>query len=195
MLKFLSEIIKIILECDKMKNKSLKIAGTAIFSAMGVAMEFLPLDIPFPLFTKLTLDPTGIPLALAFFIFGFNVASIATFITALSIALPRPKGPNIPGAFFKGLAEFSTILGISISKRFWKNEMLMAISSSIFGVLVRITTMCITCLIFLPLFYGMPQIVVLKIIPIIAIFNLIQGLLNILVALSLYKAIKKRIAL
>jgi len=178
-------------------TKSLKVSITALFAALAAILEILPLDLSFPLYEKLTLDPTGIPLALALYMFGIDVASVATIITGLVIALPRPpfKGPNPIGAFFKCLAELSTLLGMQVSKRFWRGRIRTLLSSLIIGVIVRAVVMTIACIILLPLVYGVPQTIVLRVLaPIIAVFNLIQGTLNIVVAYLLYESIKKRIS-
>ena len=64
-------------------SKSLKVSVTALFAAFAAILEILPLDLRFPLYEKLTLDPTGIPLALALYMFGIDVASIATIIAII----------------------------------------------------------------------------------------------------------------
>lgn len=177
-------------------SKSLKVSVTALFAGLAAILEILPLDLNFPLYEKLTLDPTGIPLALAFYMFGIDVASVATLITGLVIALPRPpfKGPNPIGALFKCLAELSTLLGMYISKRYWKSRFRTLLFSLILGVTSRVSIMTIACIILLPLIYGLPQTLVLNTLaPIVTVFNVVQGTLNIVSAYLLYESVKKRI--
>ena len=176
-------------------SRSLKISVTALFAAFASILEILPLDLRFPLYEKVTLDPTGIPLTLALYMFGIDVASVATIVTGLVISLPRPpfKGPNPIGAFFKSLAELSTLLGIYASRRLWKSKLSTLLWSLVTGVTTRAIVMTTACIALLPLFYGVPQHIVFKIAPIIAVFNLVQGTLNIVIGYLLYEPIKKRV--
>jgi hypothetical protein len=91
----------------------------------------------------------------------------------------------------KGIAEFSTILGIFmglyIIKRYKK-----AISV-VFGVLLRVLTMSLTNILVLPSFYGIPYAVVLDLLPMIGVFNAIQGIITVLIGYVLYEAFIKRV--
>jgi len=171
--------------------KSRDIAGGTVLVALSILMEILPLDLPFPLFEKLTIDPTGIPLVLALFIYGPISSIAATIITAFVIALPRPpfKPPNPIGAFFKGLAELATLCGVIVYLKIFKKKSFLI--ASVFGILFRVVIMCIANYVFLPIFYGLPTSVAVSFIPIIIVFNIVQGAINLYVAYYLFKAVKR----
>lgn len=173
-----------------MKRLSERISLTSLMAALAVLCEVLPLDVPFPLMTRLTFDPTGIPLAFLVLACGFKEGAIATLITALVISIPRPpfKPPNPFGALMKGLAELSTLVGIyiaiSASKKDMKRTLAYAMLS---GGMVRVIVMSIANFFLLPLFFRISQSVVLSLLIPIAVFNIIQGVLNIVGASFLYK--------
>ncbi|MCD6563440.1 MAG: hypothetical protein J7K23_05940 [Thermoproteales archaeon] len=178
--------------------KAKKLTLTAIFSAMAISLEILPIDIPFPMFSKLTIDITGVPLLLALYIIDLPSSIITTVTTGIIIALPRPpfKPSNPYGAFFKTLAELSTIIGVWMIKKLWKKDnKKFFIYSFLNGSFIRTIVMCIANYIFLPIFYGVPVKIVISILPIIALFNIVQTLVNILLAYLSYKAIKKRLSI
>jgi len=176
-------------------SRSLKVAATALFAAMAAVLEILPLDLAFPLYEKLTLDPTGIPLMLALYLFGFDVAAPAALITGIVIALPRPpfRGPNPVGAFFKSLAEISTLAGVCASRRLWRGKWLTLLASLSLGVAARAIVMTAACIALLPLFYCIPLTMVIGLGPVVAVFNVIQGSLNIVAGYLLYEALGKRL--
>ncbi len=182
-----------------MENKttfSKKLSLTAILTASAVILEILPIDIPFPLFSKLTIDITGVPLLLVLYLADLKSSIAATIFTGIAIALPRPpfKPPNPYGAFFKAIAEISTILGVWLFRKYWKNsEKSMVTLSFTGGSILRMIVMMIANYIFLPLFYGLPPRIVISIIPVVGIFNIVQAFINIILAYLVYRAIKRRI--
>ncbi len=171
--------------------KAREIAGASLLAALAAATEILPLDVPFPPLRFLTFDPTGIPLTLALYMYGLPSSLISTFIAAFIISLPRPpfKSANPIGGFFKGLAEASTLLGIWLAvKLFKKKSLLLALTS---GLSVRVIVMDIANYILLPVLYGIHINATISLIPLISIFNAIQGGINILMGYYFYKAVKK----
>jgi len=170
--------------------RSRQISGTVILGAIAAVLEILPIDVPFYKF--LTIDITGVPLLLALYIFGLPSAISSTLIASFIIALPRPpfKGPNPYGAFFKGLAALSTILGIYASKRFWRNTKWFVLSSFALGALTRVAIMCVANYALVPLLYGLPYSAVIAFIPIVAVFNVIQTAVNVFLAVPLYEKVK-----
>jgi len=170
------------------------IAGTAVLASLAAACELLPLDLPFPLFPKLTLDPTGIPLVLALLLYGPESGFTATIIASATIALPRlGKPPNPYGAVFKGLAELATLLGAYLSLNLkWGSELALML---LLASLSRIAVMSAANLLLLPLFYGLDPAVVVKLLPVIAVFNLTQALVNVLVAYRVFRAVASRLSI
>ncbi len=179
-----------------MSTRTREIALTAVYAALATILEFLPIDVPFPLFPKLTIDITGVPLLLALYTVGLRSSTAATVITGVVIALPRPpfKGPNPYGAFFKASAELATIVGIYFLKRYWKGkESRMLYLSIIGGSASRSAIMAVVNYVFLPVFYSLPMGIVISIIPITIVFNVIQAVINIVVAYFVLVALRKRI--
>lgn len=172
--------------------KSRDVVLTAIFAAFSSMMEILPLDLKFPPFPRLTLDPTGIPLALAAYLYGGRIAAASTLVTAFVISMPRVgKPPNPIGALFKGLAELATVTGIAVSRCLWKGWKSMVCASVFVSVVVRCAVMAAANYVFLPIFFRIPQHVVLSLLWTITLFNIIQGLINVAGALPIYRAMKK----
>ncbi|MFX0117233.1 MAG: hypothetical protein ACFFB3_21990 [Candidatus Hodarchaeota archaeon] len=165
------------------------VAGTACLGALVVLSELFPIigitDIPFPLYGRLTFDPTGIPIMLALFLFGF-VSGVATSLLAFIIISLRG---NITGGVMKGLAEGLTVVGFALSykltKRLWVGP--------IGGIGLRVAGMHLANWILLPLFYGIPEPVVLGLLPLIDLFNLIQGGINVSLALIISDIVPKEL--
>ena len=89
----------------RIRTDSRSIAILAVFAAMIIALEILP--IPFltdiPLFGGFTLDPTGIPIVIVFLGLGIAYSLILIPIMWVTIAYR-----NLTGSIFKGFAEFYT---------------------------------------------------------------------------------------
>jgi len=91
---------------------------------------------------------------------------------------------NVPGGIFKLVAELATLLGFVLLK---KN----IVVRSILAVTLRVTVMTATNYFLLQLFYNMPESVVVGLLVPIALFNLIQALINIIPAYLIYLRISK----
>ncbi len=181
------------------KRKSVFIAGTALLGALvavlDVTFKTAGLKIPFPLFTDLTFDALGIPMMLAYFLFGFLSGVTTSAIAFLSITLRSGKAFN---AFMKFLAEFVTILGVYIVlrskkplalKRKWK------IISMTSGIATRVVVMDIANVLLLPIFtpyYGSFQAVI-AIVHFISFFNIIQGAITVFGGFLFYEAVVLRL--
>jgi len=178
--------------------KTMKITLTVVFAALAIVLEILPIDIPFPIYPKLTIDITGLPLLLTLYLVDLQSATIATIITGIAIALPRPpfKVANPYGAFFKSTAELSTLIGVWITRRFWdSSEKKMVACSLVGGLTARSIAMSVITYIFLPIFYSLPQEVAFSLIPVVIAFNVVQATINIMLAYIVLKAVEKRVSM
>ncbi|MFX0068836.1 MAG: hypothetical protein ACFFA1_06270 [Promethearchaeota archaeon] len=170
-------------------NTSIVVAGTACLGALVVLSELFPIigitDIPFPPYGRLTFDPTGIPIILALLLFGF-VSGVATSLLAFLIISLRG---NIIGGVMKGLAEGLTVIGFALSYKLTKKLWVGPIG----GIALRVAGMHLVNWILLPIFYGIPEPVVLGLLPLIDLFNLIQGGINVALALIISDIIPKEL--
>ena len=182
------------------KRKSVFIAGTALLGAVVVVLDLwlkmAGLKIPFPLFTDLKFDALGIPMLLAYFLFGFLSGAITSGIAFLGITLR--SGQAFP-AFMKFLAEFATIVGVYVVLRARKQSILerkWKVLSMISGILLRVIVMDVAnVLLLLPVFttfYKTP-VAVVAIVPFISLFNVIQGAVSVFGGFLLYEAVILRL--
>jgi riboflavin transporter FmnP len=180
------------------KRESVFIAGTALLGAMVAVLDWTfkiaGLKIPFPIppLTFLRFDLLGIPMFLSYFLFGFLSGFITSMVAWLSIAYRDPFS-----GFMKFVAEFSTIIGVYLvlrtrrpSSHWWKSI------SMISGVLVRVAVMAIANILLLPIF--MPAIyktytAVIVLIPLMSVFNAMQGVLSVFGGFFLYEAVILRL--
>lgn len=175
-------------------RRSVVIAGTAILSAAVAVLEFTRyLRIPFPLFPTLKFDVMGIPMALAYFLFGL-APGLSTSLVSFAIIASRDP---FSGAM-KALAESATILGAFLILR-GKNpstsylRKIMAIFSS---VTLRVVVMSVANVLLLPVYMGRYYAnaqAVMPVLGLIAAFNAIQGAISIVGSFFLYEAIVRRI--
>lgn len=178
------------------KRKSFFIAGTALLGAMVAVLDWTfkiaGLKIPFPLLPFLKFDVLGIPMLLSYFLFGFSSGFITSMVAWLSIASRDPFS-----GFMKFLAEFSTIIGVYFvlrtrrpSSYWWKG---IAIIS---GILVRVVVMAVANILLLPIF--MPAVyktytAVIVLVPLMSIFNAVQGVLSVFGGFLFYEAVMLRL--
>jgi len=134
------------------KRKTVIIAGTALLGAIVFVLDWTfkmaGLKIPFPYFAALKFDLLGIPILVAFFLFGLYSATTVSAIAMFSIGMRDPFS-----GFMKFAAEFATILGVYLvlrakrpASRSWK---LASIGS---GIFTRVIVTSVANVLFLPNF-------------------------------------------
>ncbi|MCJ2520758.1 MAG: ECF transporter S component [Candidatus Thermoplasmatota archaeon] len=164
-----------------------QLAGTAMLSAIAAIMEILPVDLRFPLLPfRISFDPVGIPIAVAAILYGPTGGLVSTGIAGVALIAHG----NPIGAVFKVPAELSTVLplamtlyalrrGFSKGPRFrW---FIVGLSWTI-AIVMRITVMTPVNYYFLQLLYSVPGSFALSTLPFLAVFNLIQGIINVVPA-------------
>jgi len=174
--------------------KTVKIAGSAILSAITIildySMKFSGLKIPFPWLPLLKFDFTGVPIALSLFLYGLPSGAITSFIAFLGIVL---RSGDFVGASMKAIAEFSTVLGIALFPR--RSGKLGKVGSFALGMILRVVVMTLASLVVFPVFYPQSYTIaaVLLLLPLIGIFNLIIGFMNIFLGYLVYEAVLPRV--
>jgi len=109
------------------------------------------------------------------------ISGVYTSLIGCSIIFLRG---NVPGGVFKLVAELATLLGFVLLKK-------SIVARSILAVTLRVTVMTATNYFLLQLFYNMPESVVVGLLVPIALFNLIQALINIIPAYLICLRISK----
>ncbi|MEM3626627.1 MAG: hypothetical protein QXZ25_01225 [Candidatus Bathyarchaeia archaeon] len=179
-----------------MKMDTSALAATATLSAMVVifdyTLKYSNLKIPFPWFPVVKFDFTGIPIALSFFLLGLIPAAFTSIVA--SVAILARSGDFI-GSSMKGLAEFSTIIGVAFGLQFFGR---FKIAGSTFsGIISRVLIMMAANLALIyagimPLpksYVNVPLWATL----LLGIFNALQGALTIAGGYFMYEAIKRRV--
>ena len=177
-----------------MKAHTTTLAGTAVLGALVVifdyTLKFSGFKIVFPWLPFLKFDFTGIPIVLCFLLYGLTPGATTSAVAFFAILL---RGGDVIGSSMKALAEFSTILGMTLSLKLTKKSTnFNRLISTVLGLTLRVTTMLITNLIVLPNFYGIPFNEALLLSPLIGVFNLIQGFISMFAGYLIYEAIAKR---
>jgi riboflavin transporter FmnP len=176
-----------------LKRKSVFIAGTALLGAVVVVLDWTfkiaGLKIPFPLLTFLKFDVLGVPMLLSFFLFGCLSGVTTSMVAGLSISFRDPFS-----GFMKFLAEFSTIAGVYLVLRVrrpasngWKAF------SVISSILIRVVVMAAANLLLMPIFTSIRLEIILSWLPLISIFNAVQGLLSVFGGFIFYEAVMLRL--
>jgi riboflavin transporter FmnP len=165
------------------KIKTREVAAASLLGALAALWEIIPgppFDIPFPLYPRISWDLTGVPMMISLLSYG-AIPGIYTSLIGCSIIFLRG---NIPGGIFKLVAELATLLGFILLK---KNIVIR----SILAATLRVTVMTGTNYFLLQLFYNMPETAVVGLLVPIALFNLIQVLINIIPAYLIFMRISK----
>jgi riboflavin transporter FmnP len=166
------------------KIGTLQIAAASMLGALSALWEIIPgppFDIPFPLYTRISWDLTGIPIMISLLFYG-PLCSVYTCAIGCSIIYLRG---NMPGGTLKLIAELATLLGFMLLR---KNIVL----SSASAVTLRVTTMTIANYYLLPIFYPfLSRSFVVGLLVSIALFNVTQALINIIPAYLISLRVKR----
>lgn len=180
----------------KVRTDSRSIAILAIFAAMILALEILPIPLltDIPLFAGFTLDPTGIPITMIFLMFGNIFSLILIPIMWITIAYRNPIG-----SVFKGFAEFYTLIGLIVAKLVlnrrsydWKIAGPMYVA---FGVIFRAVGMYVTNIFLIQWLWGSPLDAAILASGTFVIPNILQALLNVLIGILIFVIIPENIAI
>lgn len=167
------------------------LSGTAVLGALVVVFDYTlkysGLKIPFPWLPFLKFDFTGIPIVLALLLYGVKPGATTSIIALLAILL---RSGDLLGASMKGLAEFSTILGMTIGLQLHRT--VRRPLSIGFGIAARGLIMCIANIVVLPLAYSTPLEAAITMLPLLAVFNCIQGAISISLGYFIHEAIIRR---
>lgn len=178
-----------------MKTSTRILAGTAILAALVVVLDYgwkySYLKIAFPWLPFLKFDFTGIPIVLAYLLFGIAPGLITAVIASIAILA---RSGDFVGASMKGFAEFSTVAGMAtgllLIKRF------KFVSAFTFGSISRALIMI--CANWALIYAGVIPIsaaykdVPLVMVLLIGAFNVIQGAISMIGGYSIFEAIRRR---
>jgi riboflavin transporter FmnP len=165
------------------KIKTREVAAASLLGALAALWEIIPgipFDIPFLANPRISLDLTGIPMMISLLFYG-PIAGVYTSLIGCSIIFLRG---NVSGGLFKLIAELATLLGFVLLKK-------SIIVKSVLAVTLRVAVMTVTNYFLLQLFYKMPEHIVVGLLVPIALFNVIQALINIIPGYLIYLRISK----
>lgn len=179
-----------------MKMNATTLAGTAILAALVVvfdySMKYSGLKISFPWLPFLKFDFTGIPIVLSLLLFGLIPGTFTSIIASITILA---RSGQVVSSSMKGVAEFSTILGMAVGLKLLKRFRM--VGSFSLGIASRVLIMiCVNLaliyagVIALPTSYANVPIIVALL---FGAFNAVQGVLSILGGHFIYEAIKRRV--
>lgn len=110
------------------------------------------------------------------------VSGVYTCLVGSSIIFLRG---NVYGGILKAVAELATILAFGLVRKG------IVINSAV-AVTSRVVVMTIANYYLLPLFYGMPEPLVISLLIPIGLFNMTQALINIIPAYIIYSRVRPR---
>jgi riboflavin transporter FmnP len=175
-----------------MKIDTRTLAGTIVLAALVVvfdyAMRYSGLKIPFPWFPTLKFDFTGIPIVLSLLLYGLVPGAFTSAIAVLAILA---RSGNIVSSFMKGLAEFSTVLGMFLGLKIAKRFKLPA--AYFLGISTRVIVMTIANLALIYMGFLRYGDALLIFVLLTGVFNAIQGTISIVCGYLIYAAVKRRV--
>jgi len=173
-------------------ERTVRLTGTAVLAALVIVfdytLKFSGLKIPFPWMPFLKFDFTGVPIALSLLLYGLPSGGFTSAVACLVIII---RSGDVIGSLMKGSAEFSTVLGMALGLylpfRFRRPF------SVVLGLVLRVISMSVLNLVVLPNYYGMPLNVVFGLLPMLGVFNAMQGGITIFLGYFLHEAYRRRI--
>ena len=177
---------------------TVRLVGTAILAAMVIVfdytMKYSGLKIPFPWMPFLKFDFTGVPIMISLFMFGLPSA-VSTSLAALLGIIARSG--ELVGATSKALAELSTALGIAAGLRLTGDrgigDNITKVASVALGLLSRVVVMSLWNIVVLPNYQSIPYDIVVGLLPMLGVFNAMQGAISALLGYTLYEAYTRRV--
>ena len=177
------------------QNTTARLTGTAILVALVIvfdyALKYSGLKIPFPWYPNLKFDFTGIPIIMSLFMYGFPSAITTSLIAGIGIFM---RSGNWLSASMKVFAELSTViglhLGLSVLSKGKEGTNYVAWG---LGVAARVIIMSAVNIYVLPNVYQVPMEATIGLLPLIGVFNVIQGLITIGFGHFLFGAVKTRL--
>ena len=174
-----------------MKIATKTLAGIIVLAALVVIFDYAAksygLKIPFPWFPTLKFDFTGIPIVLSLLLYGLVPGAFTSAIAVLAILI---RSVNIVSSLMKGLAEFSTVIGMFFGLKMARFRLPVAY---FLGVLVRVVIMTIANLALICMGLLTYSNTLLIFVLLTGIFNVIQGTISIVCGYLIYAAVKKRV--
>lgn len=181
-----------------MKINTTVLAGTAILAALVVVFDYTVkysnLKIPFAPLPYLKFDFTGIPVVLSFLLFGLVPGA---FTSAIAFVAILARSGDVLGSSMKGLAEFSTILGMAMGLKLLRRFRVIKIVGS-FTLSLTSRALLMVCINFALIYAGVMSIsasyadIPLIMALLLAFFNVIQGIISVIGGYSIYGAIRRR---
>ncbi len=194
------------------------IASSIVFGGLTLALELAGLGhiLYFPPLSYLIFDPCEVIVAVAYFIFGFTSAALATLVLVIGLSINMDPfsqlimaSTGVPafGPLMKGLAVLSTIAGM------WLVSRRPSPSSSLPSIIALMaSSMAVRALAMTPPNYLFIKYIAVKlplpqetiswflekigyILAMTALFNVLHVLLTVGLALAIYKAVKPALKL
>lgn len=177
------------------QNATARLTGTAILAALVIvfdyALKYSGLKIPFPWYPNLKFDFTGIPIVMSLFMYGFPSAITTSIVAGLGIVV---RSGNIISASMKVFAELSTVVGMHLGLNVLsKGKESKNYLSWGLGVASRVIIMSAVNIYVLPNVYHVPMEATIGLLPLIGVFNVIQGIVTIGFGHFLFGAVKTRL--
>ncbi|MFC1803329.1 hypothetical protein ACFL0D_05110 [Thermoproteota archaeon] len=179
------------------QGNTVKLSGTAILAALVIVFDYTlkysGLKIPFPWYPNIKFDFTGIPIALSLFLYGFPPSVMTSLVAGVGIVA---RSGNLISSSMKVAAEISTVAGIHLSRPIGKDGQIKARSkylSWITGIISRILVMNLVNLYVLSNVYHVPNQAIVGLLQLIAVFNAIQGAINIGLGYFIFEAVRSRL--
>jgi riboflavin transporter FmnP len=171
-----------------------RLTGTAILSALVIvfdyALKYSGLKIPFPWMPFLKFDFTGVPIVISLFLFDLNTSITVSLVAGLGILA---RSGDLLGAGMKVIAEVSTVIGLFIGYHFLgKRANVISLLPFFFSAVLRVVFMSLVNLIVLPNAYGVSFQAAIGMLPLLAVFNAIQGGISTLLGNFIFVAYQKR---
>ena len=179
------------------------LTGTALLSALVIvfdyALRYSGLKLPFPWYPNLKFDFTGVPIALGLLMYGLPSATVTALVAGLGIFV---RSGNFLSASMKSVAELATVGGMAFGLYFTarlgpgmpdQNGRRVMSVVTVYGLFSRVLLMTVVNWAVLPVFYGVPLEVTYGLLPLIGVFNVIQGGVTILLGFFFNEAVRRRI--
>ncbi len=186
-------------------RRSLELSITAIMGAFATILSLMKIEIPFPILIYLKIDFAEIPVFLTYFLCNTRFSIVSSLLHFLGLFL---RTGDILGPSMKMIAEVSNLIGLFIGSLIKKKDIKYEALTGILFRTVAMTAINIPILtVLFPAYLDFSKSLLEQVgfklvssfhilfytLLLIAIYNVLNSLLSIIISYIIYKSTKKRL--
>ena len=186
------------LTTEKSSGSKTRLAAiVAVFAALAVVLNIVPIRVPAPYAPFLIYEIWEIPIVVAFLLFGPRVCLTVALVNYVTLQIGFP-GALPSGPVYNLAAVLGMLSGVILAQKLFKTHTRFRVGVALgtgFGGVIRVAIMTVVNYLLLPMPYpvgfSLPVPAVLAVLPLVGVFNLTVALYTVPIAHLVSKAVSR----